>query len=253
MSSNWKAQARYRVTSRRVSVLEREGLAAQHQLIQYRLARSHDDFFEAFQLLQRRFRSAGLTRSSAPIRVEPFHLRDDCQIVLAMIGPKVVGCLTLLHGKNSLGLPLEHSHPSVFRRLPDKRTIGEVTSLAIDPESRNSEVFVGLMQLTQLFASSVGIEYAVGVAHPKHAKIYRRVMGFEIVGEEVPCTRVGGQPGVALAVKIDQNTVCQPRWHGRFDLSRGNDADLRPSPMDLGQRRFFQNFLCDQGTSSRAA
>lgn len=256
MSSHWKTLARYRVINRRITVsLNDESDSTDLESpIKYRLARSHTDFYDAFQLLQHRFLDAGLTRTLAPVRVEPFHLRSDSQVVLASRGRQLIGCLTLLHGKNRLGLPLEHSHPRVFDRLPAKRFIGEVTSLAIDPQSRNTEVFVGLMQLTQLFASSVGIEYAVGVAHPKHARIYRRVMGFEIVGDEVPCTRVGGQPGVALAVKIDENTVCQPRWQSRFDLGRGNAVDLTPSPMSVSQRRFFERFISvDPSGLTRAA
>lgn len=254
MSVDWKTRARYRVTCRRTPVPDAPVLLPFSDTvrpIEYRLARSHADYFDAFRLLQCRFAATGLTRSEDPIRVEPFHLRNDAQVMLAVRGCHVIGCLTFLQGKNPHGLPLERSHPGAFDNLPDKRLVGEVTSLAIDPECRNSEVFVGLMQLTQLFALGVDIEYAVGVAHPKHARIYRKVMGFEIVGDEVPCTRVDGQPGVALAVKIDHSATCPSRWHQRFNLARQNDTDLHPSPMTASQRSFFAEYVGDR--RSRAA
>ncbi len=218
----------------------------------FRLACTHTDLYGAFHLLQRRYTASGLSASTQPIRVEPFHLWKESQVFVAVRSGKVVGCMTLLQPGNPAGLPLERSNVDVFDSLPQGARVAEVTSLAIDNEiaPHTSEIFLGLLQLVQLFALSSGIDHAVAVVHPKHAKVYKKAMGFRVIGDAAPCGRVDGRPGVALLGKIDQASLCLPRWQNRFAPDRDCDADLQPQPMTERQRRFFSYYMTNHQVTS---
>jgi hypothetical protein len=212
---------------------------------EFRLASSQLDLFNAFQLLQRRYIASGLSQSKLPIRVEPFHLSSKAQVLVAVKRDRVIGCLTLVRAGSRAGLPLERSYPKILTELPVGARVAEVTSLAIDGEltSHSSLIFIGLTQLAQRFALSVNVDHIVAVVHPSRARFYGRAIGFRVIGNELPCSRVEGNPGVVLVGKVDGAALCRPQWQNRFSAPRGRDCELRPRPMTPREREFFARYV----------
>jgi hypothetical protein len=216
------------------------------QEIEFRLAETRLDLYSSFRLLQQRYVAAGLSTSKQPIRVEPFHFWRQSQVFVAIKSGRVVGCLTLVR-PGPFGLPSEHSHPEMMGVVPPGSAVGEVTSFAISNDCglHSLDIFLGLTQLVQRFGLHNGVEYIFAVVHPRHAKFYQRAIGFQVIGDELPCARVEGSPGVTLMVKLDANEECRPQWQDKYapDRTASSEADLRPRSMTESQKRFFSQYL----------
>ncbi len=216
--------------------------------IDYRLAATHLDLYGAFELLQRRYSIAGLSKPNMPLRVEPFHLWRQSQVFVAVSGATVVGCMTLIRPGHRDGLPSIKMNKAVEPALPKGAVLGEVTSLAIDTDNhcRTSEVFLRLTELMQMFALRHGVNHAAAVVHPKHARMYQRALGFKVIGQTVPCDRVAGRPGVTLIRQISHSMGGRLNWQQRFSPSRACQMDLSPRPMTERQKRFFSFYMTNR-------
>ncbi|MDG2222008.1 MAG: hypothetical protein P8L85_11540 [Rubripirellula sp.] len=214
--------------------------------IEFRLAQTRLELYSAFRLLQQRYAAAGLSTENQPIRVEPFHFWRQSQVFVAIRNGQVVGCLTLVR-PGPFGMPSEHSHPEMLGAVPVGSAVGEVTSFAIAKNCglHSLDIFLGLTQLVQRFGIHNDVEYIFAVVHPRHARFYERAIGFKVIGEELPCERVEGSPGLALMVKLDANEACRSQWQESYDPEniRNDDSDLRPRSMTESQKRFFSQYL----------
>ncbi|MEE2937381.1 MAG: hypothetical protein VYA84_15445 [Planctomycetota bacterium] len=220
------------------------------QEIEFRLAQTRLELYASFRLLQQRYSAAGLSTERQPIRIEPFHFWRQSQVFVALKNGQVVGCLTLVR-PGPFGMPSEHSHPEMLGFVPVGSAVGEVTSFAIAKNSglHSLDIFLGLTQLVQRFGIHNHVEYIFAVVHPRHARFYERAIGFQVIGEELPCERVEGSPGLALIVKLDANDACRSQWQDSYDPKKiANDsADLQPRSMTESQRRFFSQYLPRMG------
>lgn len=216
------------------------------QDIEFRLAQTRLDLYASFRLLQQRYVAAGLSTSNQPIRIEPFHFWRQTQVCVAVRKGRVVGCLTLVR-PGPFGMPSEHSHPEMLGAVPPGSAVGEVTSFAIanDCGLHSLDIFLGLTQLVQRFGLQNEVEFIFAVVHPRHARFYQRAIGFKVIGEELPCARVEGKPGVALMVELTANEECRPQWQDSFapDDPTAGHIDLRPRAMTDSQKRFFSQYL----------
>jgi hypothetical protein len=214
--------------------------------LEFRSAQMRSELYSAFRLLQQRYASAGLSKENQPIRVEPFHFWRQSQVFVAIKNRQVVGCLTLVR-PGPFGMPSEHSHPEVLGAVPVGSAVGEVTSFAIakDCGLHSLDIFLGLTQLIQRFGIHNDVEYIFAVVHPRHARFYERAIGFKVIGEELPCERVAGSPGLALMVKLDANDACRSQWQESYNPEKvkNEDADLRPRSMTASQKKFFHQYL----------
>jgi len=214
--------------------------------LRFRLATTRSELYAAFRLLQARYLATGLTKSHQPIRVEPFHLWRESQVLIATRLRRIVGCLTFVR-PGPRGLPSERTHASALESVPFDAKVGEVTSFAIARQShiRSVDIFLGLTQLVQKFGLYNDIEYVFAVVHPRHARFYQKSIGFQMIGDAVPCQRVDGNPGVALLGRIDRNTVSRSQWKSGYAPEATIPAgplDLRPRSMNQAQREFFARF-----------
>ncbi|MGB0598546.1 MAG: N-acyl amino acid synthase FeeM domain-containing protein [Rubripirellula sp.] len=214
--------------------------------LEFRLAKTRLELYSSFRLLQERYTAAGLSTDQQPIRVEPFHFWRQSQVFVAIRNGRIVGCLTLVR-PGPFGMPSEHSHPEMLGAVPLGSAVGEVTSFAIANNCgpHSLDIFLGLTQLVQRFGIHNHVEVIFAVVHPRHARFYERAIGFKVIGEELPCERVKGSPGLALMVKLDANDACRSQWQECYDLKevRDDDADLRPRSMTESHKRFFSQYL----------
>lgn len=86
-----------------------------------------------------------------------------------------------------------------FRR--GGRKVGELGRLAIDPEYGSKEVLASLFHLVYIFCRLRRLTDVFIEVNPRHVSFYQRMLGFEKVGEEKICERVGA-PAVLLRLDL---------------------------------------------------
>ncbi len=213
--------------------------------IRYRTAKTREDLAGAFRLLQQRYQAAGLAKEvKTGMRVMPYQLSPTAQIFVADLAGQMIGTVTLVVDEPQK-LPLASSYPCAMADLQTRSAaLGEITSLAIDStKARRSEVFKQLSRLLTFFARARGLENLVAVVHPRHSRFYQHAMGFEIIGEEVPCDLVGGRPGVAVLGHVSDASRFATAWRRHY-FDGGYDAEtLVPHSISLRDQIHFAQFV----------
>ena len=174
--------------------------------VNYKSAGSFDDRLSAFRLVYESYLGAGLIDANRyRMRVTPYHLQPETGVFIASLDNEVICTVTLIHD-SEIGLPID----SVYREEIDmKRAEGlklaEVSSLAAAPSLSKQEFWQVFMKLTGLMAQSArlqGVHGLVIAAHPKHARFYSRLMGFEQIGELRSYPSVRNRPAVACCLDL---------------------------------------------------
>jgi len=216
------------------------------QSVTARTARTHEDYLAAFRLLYDRYVCTGLaTESPQRMRVMPAQLATGSQLFVAQRDSRIIGTVTL--ATESGVLPAFSSHPELknpLRFLSDR--VGEITSLAIaSPDSSDAtkalsaDVFWRLTRLLIHFARAQSLDHLIAVVHPRHAKVYRRVLGFEAIGQERPCPTVDCLPGIPLMVNINQAIGLRPRQRDNYFDGGFTPDELRPRSLSATEHRYF--------------
>lgn len=103
------------------------------------------------------------------------------------------------------GLPCDAVFGDVLAELrAQDRRIVEVTRLAIgDAHACSRQLLVRLFNWIYIHARRVrrGDDFVIEV-NPRHVSYYRRLLGFEVLGEARPCPRVQGAPAVLLRLDL---------------------------------------------------
>jgi len=205
-----------------------------------RTARSREDYIAAFRLLYDRYVSTGLTTESPEqLRVAPAQLAPGSQLFVAERNAQVIGTVTL--ATRLAALPAFTSHPELkdpLRFLPSR--VGEIMSLAIAPldpsEAPPADTFWRLTRLLIHFARAQSLDHLIAVVHPRHAKFYRRALGFELIGQERPCPTVDCRPGVPLMVDIRRAIGLRPGHHEIYFEGTFTPDELRPYHLSAKER-----------------
>ncbi|KAA5546253.1 hypothetical protein FYK55_05035 [Roseiconus nitratireducens] len=224
--------------------------------ISVRIARHRAQLREAFQLLQRKYCEAGLSRATQSLRVLPYHLWRETQIFVAQHRGRVIGSISLTRDGNEGGIPMESTYRDQVRQLRDTgRPFGEVSSLTVEsPEDQSTgEVFGQLTRLMMFHARYVGLEYILAVVHPRHARFYERAMGFQAIGGLSRYQQVGGQPGIAILGHVNDRTRYRSRWQRFYFDGDFSDADLAPNSLSEAERSYFAQFLPQTADTGRKA
>jgi hypothetical protein len=218
--------------------------------LRYGIAHQKDDLQQAFALVYESYRHAGLVdKTECRVRLTPFHLLDTTEVFVTKLDETVVSTVSLI-GDGQLGLPLESiysKHVALIRRRGLK--MAEIGCLADRRESpvRFVETFAAMGQLLAQVAMRRGYDGLVAAAHPKHARLYSRILPFEKIGEQVECPYANGNPAVMLALVFDD---CRgSSVYERFFGSMSTAADTSRRPWSDETRRHFANILGASGQS----
>jgi len=175
----------------------------------------------------------------------PHHLLATTNIFVALRGSQVIGTVTLV-GDGRLGLPMERVYEDEVHGLRrDSSTwLGEVSALATAPASADLgfHVVIGLMRIMAQFARRHGVEHLLIAVHPRHARLYRRTMGFRLLGDERAYPSVRNQPAVALHLDLSWPDHAAPETHENYKLFFGEsiaEEHLRFRPISAAERRYF--------------
>lgn len=141
--------------------------------------------------------------------------------LVASRGSDVLGTLKVgIHSGNSL-LADSLYQPEVDALRAQGKRLCEVTRLALHPELSCREVMATLFQVTYILSSLVRQRTDLLVeVHPSHACFYGRTLGFQIVGPERICRRVGA-PAVLIHLCLEFAKEQISRYAGASER-RGN-------------------------------
>jgi hypothetical protein len=129
---------------------------------------------------------------------------DPNQLTLeASIGRQVVGTLTI--GSDSTeGLLVDALYGEEIMTLrAENRKICELSKLAINPDHGSKELLASLFNLAYIYGRLVekATDFVIEV-NPRHAAYYKRLLGFQQIGETRTCQRVNA-PAVLLHLDLD--------------------------------------------------
>ena len=148
---------------------------------------------------------------------EPSLLKEPSKITLyAETGGAVVATMSLWLDSPIL-LPADDNFRDVLDYLrAEGRRLCEPSRLAID-KGVTKRVFAALIHISYLYARVVHCcsDYVIEV-NPRHVMFYQRMLGFEGVGTERPCSRVGA-PAVLLRLPLARMGDQIRTWGGRIE------------------------------------
>ena len=150
------------------------------------------------------------------------------------------GTVTLLFNN----LPCQELYTDEIAALHRQgRFLVEVTRLAIAQDFRRSkELLVRMMNFICIYARHVrGYTDFVIEVNPRHVDFYRRLLGFEIIGEQRACTRVNGAPAVFLRMDLDVFARGVVRVGGKG--AAANERTLYPYFLPLNEESAVAGFL----------
>ncbi|OYP33032.1 N-acyl amino acid synthase FeeM domain-containing protein [Rhodopirellula sp. MGV] len=212
--------------------------------LRYQIANERNELHDAFALIYQSYLHAGLVQNNDNgIRLTPYHLLDSTEVFVTKLEDTVVSTISLI-GDGKLGLPLEsiyRHNVQIIRRRGLK--MAEIGSLADRRDSpvRFIETFAGMGRLLAQVAMSRGYDGLVAATHPKHARLYSRILPFEQIGCEATCPYANGNPAVMLALVFDDHRGSE--LYERFFGSLSQTSDTTPKPWSTDTLDHFSRFL----------
>lgn len=212
--------------------------------VTFELARKRDDFESALRLIHDSYVRSGLTVGNpAGIRITPYHLLDTTEVFVAKARGTVFMTISLI-GDGELGLPMESMYGSEIEQL---RTCGKrIAELACFADRRAdgvpfSPAFNALTKLIAQTARYRTYDTVVAAVHPRHAKVYRRLLGFGDFGGLAYCQYASNRPAVALLLDLMQQHGTK-HYEALATDPVAMEA-LQPRAFDSETRQYFQNLL----------
>lgn len=210
--------------------------------IQYKIAATREERASAFRLVYKSYLEARLGGANPyGMRVTPYHLLPGTMIFIATLRGETILTVTLI-ADGPLGLPIESVYAEeVAARRQQGLLAGEVSCLA----DRRSWFrgfllpFIGLNRLMAQYARHQGLDELLVAVHPRHARFYRRYMGFRLIGEEKAYPSVHNKPAVPLCLNFAQVDRHRPRSYDTFFGAPIPPARLEPRPMSPADHEYF--------------
>lgn len=131
-------------------------------------------------------------------------LLDPNQISLeASVDEQVVGTLTIINDTET-GLPADVSYKNELKAIRKKnRKVCELSKFATNPQHSSKELLASLFNLAYIYARTAhnATDFIIEV-NPRHAGYYKRLLGFNQIGEVRTCERVNA-PAVLLHLELE--------------------------------------------------
>ena len=212
----------------------------------YKIATTQAEREAAFRLVYRSYYNAGLTDPNArALRVTPYHLLPTTELFVAVCRGEPILTMTLVTD-GELGLPMEVVYGDEVEGLrAEQLRLAEVTCLADRREhfSRFFPVFLGLSRLILQYCRKQGLDRLMAAVHPRHARFYKRFLGFCPAGPQREYPTVRNNPAVALSLDLQRFEQDRPELHDTFFGQPIADVMLRPQPILADQRAYFETMI----------
>ena len=211
----------------------------------------------AFHLAYSAYHRAGLCDDcDQGLRITPYQLLPTTDIIVAELRGEVISTLSLVRD-GELGLPLEAIYPDeVAQRRAAGLRLAEVSCLA--DRRREAARFFGLFfELAHVIiqmAEREGLDQLLIAVHPRHARMYRRAMGFKQVGDLREYDVVNGKPAVLLCLDFQEVKSQNPDVWRQLAGEPLPASIVEPKPIDDFDRYHFEQVatLCTTAGGDKA-
>jgi hypothetical protein len=212
----------------------------------YKVASNRGEREEAFRLVYRAYTQSGLIGPNPfEMRVLPHHVLPTTQVFVAKYQGRVI-CTVSLVGDGEMGIPMQCIFGDELRELRQRGIrFAEVSSLADRREftSQFARIMPVLIKLSRVMAQSArrsGIDQLLVACHPRHARFYKRFMGYSEFGTLRSYPSVQNRPAVALALDFAAVDRDRPTCYDQIFGMPLPPEDLRPHPMPPEDRDYFR-------------
>ena len=212
----------------------------------FQVAQTLAELEAAFCLVHNAYVRAGLSEvNPCGMRVTPYHLLPSTEVFIAKCGPDVITTMSLI-ADGQLGLPMEAIYAEeigYYRELGC--SFAEISCLADRRAGlrRSFPVLFQLMRLVAQCAQRRGIDQLFIACHPRHSRLYQRLMAFSPVGMERAYPTVCSRPAVALMVDLKRRAIDQPKIHERFFGVPFSDMELEHRPISAQLLEHFRAMM----------
>lgn len=169
---------------------------ASRQEFKVRLAHNEDRRKSASMLVEKMYSWRGYETDA--LKKDPNHIT-----LVAHQGDKIVGTVTLGLDSPS-GIAVDELYKAEVDKLrAQSRKVAELTKLAVDEGVGSKLVLAALFHIAFIYAFHIHkySDFVIEV-NPRHVPFYKRMLGFEQIGNEQICARVGA-PAVLLHLDLD--------------------------------------------------
>lgn len=200
----------------------------------------------AFRLLYRAYVAADLsTPNRFSMRVTKYHLLPDSPLFVARLNDNIESTVTMVLDSKE-GLPIDAVYPEqmeILRRFNVK--CAEMCCLADRRNnlSKGIESVIGMTRLALHYAIKEEVACLLLLAHPRHAKFYKRAMGFKAIDKVRSCPYVRGFPAEPLMLNLNEIREHRPKLYDRYFEAPVGRRELVHEPMNEAQVSYFQRFL----------
>lgn len=214
--------------------------------VAYKVAETREEREQAFRLVHDSYVKSNLIDPSPyGMRVTPFHLLPTTDVFIATLGDQVIYTVTLI-SDDELGLPLEDLYAPEIDSLRRRGLfLSEVSCLAsrdgVFSQKEMFDVFVNLMSLMAQYARQNELDRFLIAVHPRHMRLYQRLLGFEQIGPQRMYPSVRYNPAVPAEhdfAALDRNPY---KLYDRIYGHRFRPSELLRQPMPLEERDLFQS------------
>lgn len=198
---------------------EKEGtrqVSMDEEKFKIRLATSEDRRESASLLIQKMYSWRGYNTGTPVANADPNRIT-----LVAGQGDMTIGTLSI--GFDSpAGLLADEMYKAEIDALRAQgRQVGELIKLAVDRDLRSLQVLAALFHLAYIYGRNIhNLTDAVIEVNPRHAGFYKKMLGFERLGEEKMCPRANA-PAVLLRLQEDFITRQIQKFGGMGDKARG--------------------------------
>jgi hypothetical protein len=212
--------------------------------VTFKIADCREDREAAHRLLYDRHVTRGLmVPNPYGMRVTPYHLLPTTDVFVALHDGNVVYTMTVISDDFS-GFPIESLYEHEVGELRSQGPyLAEVTCLASRHDyfdtTRMFDVFVRLMGLVLQYAQNQDIDRLVIAVHPRHFRMYHRLLGFEQIGAQRNYPSALNQPAVAAQHDFTRFQRDQHPMHGRVYADSYRRWELLRQPMLEQDREYF--------------
>ena len=208
----------------------------------YEIARSKQQLVQAFELAHAAYCRTGIgVDHPSRMRLTPYHLLSTSEVMVARIEQTIFSTISLF-GDGELGLPMVSMYKSKIDELRNSGVrLAELGSLADRREPRQARYIDTLASLGRLIAQAAAeqnIDALVAVVHPKHARLYKRILGFKQIGDCFACPYAKGAPGVPVCLEFNDHVGTKLHYQ-YFGISIPSEQ-LAPYVWESETRNYFQ-------------
>ncbi len=166
------------------------------------------DVLASWRLLYRAYRRAGyVAANTQELHTVPQALTENTCVLLGRMDDRMVSTITAI-GDNPQGLPLDTVYPKELEAMRRHgQHLVEIGLLGEDPgdEASNPTGFTGMFELmrwTFYFGKYIGAtDFLCGIP-PSRARLYKRLFGFEAVGQVKDYSTVENNPVMLLRFNL---------------------------------------------------